>query len=447
MLDYNKNVNFNDIPDEEPLDMDYWNSAQYGLPYPLYLYYLDDSRFTDENISVLGNCSGIQSIQYTPFIEPFDLKLYRIPYDVARFGNPETIRPDLAFTPDVFRIRNQQNIIKQIGTFQLYDIQGLTIGGERNWKNESRLYNYPYSFAMLTDYLNPPIQVKYHLCRRVDTQKVMIKQTLSDRCSYGLYIDDYKNDVQGKMESMVSGDAHELPCTSSAYSQWFASSRNQTRFGVQQSLKESFLQQTQATQTSQMGMLNSAVGGLMNTLGGFAMGGVMGGLMSGTGNMVNTGMSVMQGKLMQNQVAQTGALQRQGIIGSNLALQKDLQSTPNTLISMGSDVIYGIVNGEKRVDLIRFMLTEEYAKRIGDYFAMYGYKQNKLMNIRDIINTRYYYNYIKTLSVNINSAKMPKQHLEEFKSIFNNGTTIWHYYNDNVMVGDYSKDNYEYTPK
>lgn len=447
MLDYNKTVNFEDIPDEEPLDMDYWNSTQYGLPYPIYLYYLDDARFTDENIAVLGNCSGILSVQYTPFIEPFDLKLYRIPYDVSRFGSLDKIRPDLAFIPDVFRIRNQQNIIKQLGTFQLYDIKGLTIGGERNWRNESRLYNYPFSFAMLTDYLNPPIQVKYHLCRRVDTQKVMVKQTLSDRCSYGLYIDDYKNDVKGKMESMVSGDAHELPCTSSAYSQWYASSKNQTRFGVQQSLKESFLQQTQATQTSQMGMLNSAVGGLMNTLGGFAMGGVMGGLMSGTGNMINTGMSVMQGKMMQNQVAQTGALQRQGIIGSNLALQKDLQSTPNTLISMGSDVVYGIVNGEKRVDLIRFMLTEEYAKRIGDYFAMYGYKQNKLMNIRDIINTRYYYNYIKTLSVNINSAKMPKQHLEEFKSIFNNGVTVWHYYNENVMVGDYSKDNYEYRPK
>ena len=433
--------NLQDIPDEEPLDEDYWHNMIYDLPYSLYLYYLDDGRFTDENLAILGNCSAIQTIQYTPFIEPFDLKLYRIPYDVQRFGNPETIRPELAYIPDVFRIRQQVNTVKTLGTFKLYDTTGNTIGGERNWKNESRLYNYPYSFALLTDYLNPPINIKYHLCPRRDTQTVKVKQTLSDRCSYGLFIDEYKNDVNGKMESLVSGDAHELPCTSSAYGQWFATSKNQTRFGMQQSIQESFLQQRQGVQTSQMGMFSSAVGGLTGAIGGLMTGGVMGGLLGGGSGLVNTGMSMLQGNMVQNQLAQSGALQRQGIIGSMMAQQKDLKSTPNTLMSMGSDAIYGIVNGEKRVDLIRYMLNIEFAQKLGDYFALYGYKQNKIRSIKR--RDRYYYNYIKTVGVNVRSQGMPREHLDKIKDIYNNGVTIWHVDRAGVEVDNYSKDNYE----
>lgn len=432
---------YEDIPDEEALDMDYWNSALYDIPYSLYLYYLDDARFTDENLAILGNCSAIQTIQYTPFIEPFDLKLYKIPYDIQRFGNPETIRPELAFSPDVFRIRKQVNTVKTLGTFKLYDTNGLSIGGKRNWRNESRLYNYPYSFALLTDYLNPPINIKYHLCPRSDTQTVKVKQTLSDRCSYGLFIDRYKNDVNGKMESLVSGDAHELPCTSSAYSQWFASNKNQTHFAMKQGVQESFLQQRQGQEGVQMQMFSNQVGGVMSALSGLAMGGLMGGVLGGASGLVNVGLGSMQANMQMNHLSQSGALQRQGIIGANLAMQKDLRSTPNTLLSMGSDVMYGIVNGEKRVDLIRYMLTEEFAKRIGDYFAMYGYKQNKLMSIDK--RNRYYYNYIKTIGINMKTLGIPKDHVEELKNIYNNGVTIWHIDRSGVIVGDYSNDNYE----
>lgn len=422
-------------------DMDTWESMLDGIPYPLYLYYIDDSMFNTDMTSILGNCPSIQSVQYTPFLEPGFMTAWGIPYDVQRFGKPDSTRPMLDGIPQVFRIINYEGTIRQIGTFPTYDIKGLTIGGKRNWRNESRLYNFPYSFALLTDYLNPPMTVKYHLCRRVDNQKVKVKQTLSDRCSYGIYIEDYKNDTSGKMESVVSGDAHELPCTSSAYSQWFASNKNQTRFGVQQGVQESFLQQRQGTQATQLQMFNNQVGGLMSAISGLAMGGLVGGALGGASGLVNVGLGNMQGNMQMNHLAQTGALQRQGIIGANMAMQKDLKSTPNTLVSMGSDVMYGLKNGEKRVDLIRYMITEEFARRIGDYFAMYGYKQNRLMGIDK--RNRKYYNYIKTIGINFQTFGIPKEHVETLKNIYNNGVTIWHVDRDGVIVGDYSNDNVE----
>lgn len=422
-------------------DMDSWDSTIDGIPYGLYLYYIDDSRFITDATSILGNCSAIQTVQYTPFLEPGLMTAWNIPYDVQRFGKPDSNRPMLDSVPNVFRIIDYPTSVRQIGTFPTYDIQGLTLGGVRNWRNESRLYNYPYSFALLTDYLNPPMTVKYHLCRRVDNQKVMVKQTISDRCSYGLFIEDYKNDTTGKMEAIVSGDAHELPCTSSAYSQWFASSKNQTRFAVNQGVQESFLQQRQGIESSQMSMLSSTVGGLMGTIGGFMGGGLAGGAMSGGYALGNTIMNGMTQNMNQSHMRQNGAMQRQGLIGANLAMQKDLRSTPNTLLSMGSDVMYGLKNGEKRVDLIRYMLTEEYARRIGDYFAMYGYKQNKLMPIDK--RNRKYYNYIKTIGINFQTFGIPKDHVEQLKQIYNNGVTIWHVDREGVIVGDYSKDNVE----
>ena len=42
------------------------------------------------------------------------------------------------------------------------------------------------------------------------------------------------------------------------------------------------------------------------------------------------------------------------------------------------------------------------------------------------INNRKFYNFVKTNSCNIATAKVPLIHLEEIKEIFNRGVTIWH---------------------
>lgn len=405
---------------------DSWGSENYGLPCALYFYYLNDQLPEwDSNTSgaILGNCPAIQSIQYVPFLQPLDMDINSVEYDTVRFGSLEEIRPNLPTTPLVYRVKALLNDTKTLGTFTCYK-PNKSIGGKSNWRNESRLYNYPYSFAMLTDNLNSPIEIKYHLCKN-NTNTIKVKSTISDRCSYGIYVDGYKGDIEGKMESMVSGDAHELPCSSSAYSQWYASNKNQVKQNVQNMASDVFIQNSSLQKQNIANMIGQASSMSLNPL-----------------SIIGVGAN-MYGSYLQNDLQQTmNTKSVQNAISMALATTQDLKSTPSTMLSMGSDVYFGLANGKKKVNLYRFGLTEEYYKKLGDYFAMYGYKQNKVMNINK--RDRYYYNYVKTIGVNIKSlAGIPRNYLEEIKSIYNNGVTIWHIDRNNVTVGDYSMDNYE----
>ena len=150
---------------------DSWGNENYGLPCALYFYYMGDdinagneyeNWNTEYTNAVLGNCSAIQSVQYVPFLRKDDLNLLAVPYDVARFGQLQASHPKLDYAPYVYRIKALSSQVKTLGSFIPYK-PTKTIGGERNWRNESRLYNYPYNFAMITDHLNPPMEIKYHL--------------------------------------------------------------------------------------------------------------------------------------------------------------------------------------------------------------------------------------------------------------------------------------------
>lgn len=413
-------------------DYDSWISTNYDLPSALYFYYLNPSMtdFTDNDISILGNCSAIQSIQYVPFIEEKDLGLVKVPYDVERFGKIANDTPTLSENANVFRIQGHGNRVKKVGSFTPYKyVPNLQIGAEFDYRKESRLYNYPYSFAMLTDGLNPPMEVKYHLCfDRISD--IYVRNSLSDRCSYSLFIKNYKGDVNGNLEGLVSSDAHEIPCSSSAYNQWYASNKNQTSQAIKMASQNAFMSNKFAKQQLIPNMVGSGIG----AIGSLLSGNVMGLALSGTHGYSSY--------LNYNQQTQRNNLDVQQAIQSKMALESDLKSTPNTIVSMGSDVYYGLENGGKNITLFRFTLDVDYLERLGRYFAMFGYKQNKVMDIN--IRNRYYYNYIKTVNCNIIGENVPREHLEELKGIFDNGTTIWHYDREGVIVGDYTKDNVEY---
>ena len=406
----------------EAKQKDEWGSMNYDLPCGLYFYFMNEHLpdwESGKSDSVLGNCPAIQSVQFTPFISPYDLKMFHVDYDVERFGSVGGTRNGLMDTPLVFRIQAIDNPIKTLGTFKCYS-PSKSIGGKRNWKNESRLYNYPYAFAMLTDNLNPPIEIKYHLCKN-NTNTIKVRNTISDRCSYGLFIEGYKGDSGGKMESMVSGDAHELPCSSSAYTTWYASNKNQVAQNVANNSANAFIQNSSLQKQLLPSLLSQVTFNPMN--------------------MVQAGAGMYSSYLNNQMQQQLNNQNTQNNINMAMAQANDMKSTPNTMISMGSDVYYGLDKGNKKVNLYRFGLTDEYYQKLGDYFAMFGYKQNKVMNINR--RNRHYYNYIKTIGVNIKSSGVPRNHLEEIKSIYNNGVTIWHVDRNGVEVGDYSMDNYE----
>ena len=91
--------------------------------------------------------------------------------------------------------------------------------------------------------------------------------------------------------------------------------------------------------------------------------------------------------------------------------------------------------GENRLTCYRMGITQEYAKIIDNYFDMFGYKINtvKIPNITGRTN----WNYVKTIGANI-EGDIPEDHLNEIKTLFNNGITLWH--NASTYL-DYSQSN------
>lgn len=80
-------------------------------------------------------------------------------------------------------------------------------------------------------------------------------------------------------------------------------------------------------------------------------------------------------------------------------------------------------------------IKAEYAKIIDDYFSAFGYRVNslKVPNITGRAN----WNYVKTVGCNV-IGDVPQTDIEEIKSMFDRGVTIWH---NAATFLDYSQNN------
>ena len=66
------------------------------------------------------------------------------------------------------------------------------------------------------------------------------------------------------------------------------------------------------------------------------------------------------------------------------------------------------------------------------------------MDLKKATTSRYYYNYIKTVNASVRSKNsVPKVFIDKINNMFNNGVTLWHKENKNVIMHDYTYDNYE----
>lgn len=83
----------------------------------------------------------------------------------------------------------------------------------------------------------------------------------------------------------------------------------------------------------------------------------------------------------------------------------------------------------------RYNIKAQFAKRIDDYFSMFGYQTNELKVPN--INNRPNWNYIKTQGINL-IGNIPNEDLEIIKTLFNSGITLWH--NPSTFL-DYSQNN------
>lgn len=388
------------------LNKDYWDNVLYTVPYGMYFYYLNNSLFESEggsNVAVLGNSNCIDSILWCPFLHMSDMDLGKVKYDVARFGE---IKGKLSYTPYVYRVGSLTRQIKQVGSnYNKFNERYKT--PYRSYENEGKLFQYPYSYCTIYDGMNEPLLVKPHLVRS-EKIKVMVKNSISDKCTFGLYVDNYEGATEDILNVQVNNAPLDLPVSSSAYAQWSSTQKATALQNRLNTINQNKLAMTQA------GI--SAIGQTM-------------GLNFDYSGEINSSLTALQ-----------NIQQTQKSFSSN---QADLLSTPNSIKSGNGNVPFNMINGKRGLYLIRYTINENYANTLGDYFALFGYKQNKIMNVQANMRTRFYYNYIKTVNVNIRThTGVSKDNLQKLKAIFDRGVTIWHGDRDKNFF-DYTMDNRE----
>lgn len=125
-----------------------------------------------------------------------------------------------------------------------------------------------------------------------------------------------------------------------------------------------------------------------------------------------------------------GALAGAGMIASGLSgvLNTVSQAYPKSLVPnqvQGNTNCGDVITSSSKNTFYFYKMSikEEYAKIIDKFFDKFGYKINTVKNLE--FHSRRYWNYIKTIDVNI-TGKIPKYALDELKEMFNNGTTLWH---------------------
>lgn len=402
---------------------------------PVGLYYYCIPREKINSATYLGFVDTIQSLTYNPFIEVDDMStIIECSFDSDRYGSPK------GGIPKCYRMSGFDTIDKQ-----LYELNTFPDNDNGLPTFEPKLYTFPFRYFMITDYMNTPLVVKPELCEN-KTLKLRVKATnIATESKYNLYVNGYKGDYNGNLNGIVNNSPLMLPVLSSAYSQFLATSSASFNQGNINAMLENDLSLKQGLATNSLNYrqntTNNYMQGISNGLGAIAslfslnFGGVVNGAMGVVQSGINQHFNTLSNNLNNSQLKEQNKLSNFEVSSMANAKTTDLLNTPNSIKTTGNDTLFNLVNSNRKIDIIEFGLDFRYKHRIYDYFVKYGYKVNKWEKIN--VNSRRYFNFIKTNTCNIVGDEIPHEYLEEIKDIFNRGVTIWHVDNG-ANIGDYS---------
>lgn len=402
---------------------------------PVGLYYYCIPREKISSATYLGFVDTIQSLTYNPFVEVDDMStIIECSFDSDRYGSPK------GGIPKCYRMSGFDTIDKQ-----LYELNTFPDNDNGLPTFEPKLYTFPFRYFMVTDYMNTPLVVKPELCEN-KTLKLRVKATnIATESKYNLYVNGYKGDYNGNLNGIVNNSPLMLPVLSSAYSQFLATSSASFNQGNINAMLENDLSLKQGLATNSLNYrqntTNNYMQGISSGLGAIAslfslnFGGVVNGAMGVVQSGINQHFNTLSNNLNNSQLKEQNKLSNFEVSSMANAKTTDLINTPNSIKTTGNDTLFNLVNSNRKIDIIEFGLDFRYKHRIYDYFVKYGYKVNNWEKIN--VNSRRYFNFIKTNTCNIVGDEIPHEYLEEIKDIFNRGVTIWHVDNG-ANVGDYS---------
>ena len=401
-----------------------------SLPLGFYYYLIPKNKIN--SATYLGFVDTIQSLTFNPFIEETDINsVVECTFNSDKYGVPD------GGIPKCYRIESFDNIEKEIGTIELF--QNKSVYESQAYPYDTKLEMYPFTYYIITDYINPPLLIKPQLVN-VNDNRLRVKVTttpLSAESKYNLYVAGYKGDNDGNLEGMTNTIPLMLPVTSSIYSQFISSSMSSFTQGninamlendktLSQGLSSNSLQYNINRAQNNLSLVNGGWNIIGNLLSGNFGGALQGAFGTGANYGLNNKINDMQSQLTQKQLYENSRLTEYEINSMAQAKITDMINTPNSIKTCGNDTLFNLINSEQKIDILKYQPKAKTMFRISKYFERYGYKYNEYGKLSNYINSRKFYNFVKTNSCNIATAKVPLIHLEEIKEIFNRGTTIWH---------------------
>jgi hypothetical protein len=240
----------------------------------------------------------------------------------------------------------------------------------------NKLYTYPYHFIQVTNHLGANIPIEQEYITGSDIIfKLYVQSVIGGKCKITPL--NYKGIGENEEYGIETFPYPQLPFTTDSFQTWLAQNEN----------------------TNRLAMLGSLTNNVMSV----ATGNI-GGFVSSISNITN-------------------------ILGK----KKDLQTLPNQC--KGNITGNILIGKDKFIGIYRMGIKNEYAIIIDEFFTMYGYATNRIK--KPNINTRPYFNYVKTIGAKI-KGDLSNEETTKICNIFDSGITLW---KNPDHVGNYSLDN------
>lgn len=274
-----------------------------------------------------------------------------------------------------------------------------------------KCFTYPYCFANITNNNGSSLYGQFELADDKTTVKFRYYfPCIEGNTSFG-YLADYDGVTKNFDKSLQGQTNIELPFVTNTFSAYL--SANQNSIANQYSTID---------RNETASIVKAGVNGAVGIVGSLATGNIAGAISSGIGTASNIADATLS------------AYNQRQAIDSSL---KDQESKAN--VSHGAYTGVGnIICGQIGFKGQLITVTAENIKMIDDYFSMFGYKVNTIK--KPELNTRPYWNYIKTSGVNM-IGNVPQDALTILKQMFDNGVTMWHSLNYMYKYDEYKRLN------
>lgn len=257
----------------------------------------------------------------------------------------------------------------------------------------NKLYCYPYNFLYATNHNGASAVYRYERFPAGSTQAdFMITGALAPDTGARLTPINTYNGADTYTEGITLGSFPSCAWDADGYKIWLAQNQNQHDL------------------TMTTGTIKAAVGGV-TALGSLLTGNLMGAA-GGAGAAVSGIMDIQQ-LIAAREDKAVEPPQARGTFSANL----------------------NVANMRHNFSVMRKTVTAEYARRIDDFFTMYGYRINQVKTPNR--HARQGFTYVKTIGCHI-AANLCNEDTVKIESIYDHGVTWW---TDGDTIGDYSQAN------